>query len=258
MSFDGCAALVEQADPDRFHTALLAPPERRGGLMALYAFNIEVSRAPWVTKEPMIAEMRLQWWVDAIDEIYAGKLPRSHEIVGPLAETIQTYVLPRQALDALIQARRFDIYSEPHSDEKAFENYIDATSAGLMWLAALVCANGEEVDEQRVRQVGYALGIANLLRSMSEQLAARRRPFLSTKPAYLSDLAADALTRLTSARTARRALPSSVTPALMAAWQSGAILSRITQDADAAMNGLQVSPFRKRWTLMLRSMTGRW
>ena len=72
MSFDACAALVERGDPQRFRAAMAAPPEARRVLFPLYAFNVEVARAPWVTQEPMIAEMRLQWWRDALEEIAMG------------------------------------------------------------------------------------------------------------------------------------------------------------------------------------------
>ena len=70
MSIDACAALVRRGDPDRFRAAMTAAPDQRGRLMVLYAFNLEVARAPWVASEPMLAEMRLQWWADAIAEIY--------------------------------------------------------------------------------------------------------------------------------------------------------------------------------------------
>ena len=258
MSFDACAALVEKADPDRFRTALLAPPAQRGGLLALYAFNIEVSRAPWVTEEAMIAEMRLQWWVDAIDEIYAGKQPRSHEIVGPLAETIGQYNLPRAPFDALIQARRADIYTDPPADRTALEAYVDATSSGLMWLAAGICAKDAALVETPVRQVGYAHGIANLFVATPELLASGRQPFPTLETAQLSQIAFDALARLTSARTKRRDVPAAMAPALLAAWQSGAILQQVARDPDTALQEMQVAPFRKRWTLLLRGMTGRW
>jgi 15-cis-phytoene synthase len=85
MSLAACADLVSRADPDRFIAALAAPPEARPILIPLYAFNVEVSRAPWVTDEPMIAEMRLQWWRDALEEIGAGRPPRAHEVVTELA-----------------------------------------------------------------------------------------------------------------------------------------------------------------------------
>ncbi len=90
-----CAEQVQRADPDRFLSAMTARPDQRGPLMVLYAFNLEVARAPWVTKEPLIAEMRLQWWRDAIAEVFEGREVRRHEVVTPLGEVIHGHKLPR-------------------------------------------------------------------------------------------------------------------------------------------------------------------
>src|SRR6056297_157483 len=92
MRFDSdltaCAQLVERGDRDRFAAAMAAPVDARKVLFPIYAFNIEVSRAPWVTQEPMIAEMRLQWWTDALDEIASSGLVRRHEVVTSLAHVL--------------------------------------------------------------------------------------------------------------------------------------------------------------------------
>ena len=60
-------ALVRRADPDRFLTALFAPPGRREDLFALYAFNHETARAREVTREPMMTMIRLQWWREVVE-----------------------------------------------------------------------------------------------------------------------------------------------------------------------------------------------
>ncbi|MCB1311397.1 MAG: squalene/phytoene synthase family protein, partial [Sedimentitalea sp.] len=63
---DACAGLVQRGDLERFMATMAAPVAARRVLFPLYAFNLEVARAPWVTQEPVIAEMRLQWWRDAL------------------------------------------------------------------------------------------------------------------------------------------------------------------------------------------------
>jgi phytoene synthase len=75
MSLQACADLVARGDPDRFRATMATPPEARAVLFPIYAFNLEVSRAPWVTEEPMIAEMRLQFWRDVAEEIGQGAPP---------------------------------------------------------------------------------------------------------------------------------------------------------------------------------------
>ena len=79
MTLNACAELVRQGDPDRFLATMAATPEARAKLFPLYAFNLEVAKAPWVTREPMIAQMRLQWWQDIVTEVVEGKPPRAHE-----------------------------------------------------------------------------------------------------------------------------------------------------------------------------------
>ena len=64
-ALNACAEIVQRGDPDRLRAVLAAPLEARAVLLPIYAFNVEGARAPWVTEEPMIAEMRLAWWREA-------------------------------------------------------------------------------------------------------------------------------------------------------------------------------------------------
>ncbi|MFY9244816.1 MAG: squalene/phytoene synthase family protein, partial [Roseicyclus sp.] len=114
MSLQACADLVARGDPDRFRATMAGPLAARRVLFPLYAFNIEVSRAPWVTGEPIIAEMRLQFWRDVIEELAAGRPPRAHEVIAPLAQAIPQSVIG--GLDRLVAARQWDIYSEAFAD----------------------------------------------------------------------------------------------------------------------------------------------
>ena len=67
------AALVRRHDRDRFQTALFAPAARREALFALYAFNYEIARVRESVREPMLGQIRLQWWREAIDAAFAGE-----------------------------------------------------------------------------------------------------------------------------------------------------------------------------------------
>lgn len=115
MSLEACAGLVERGDPDRFLATMAAPVPARRVLFPLYAFNIEVSRAPWLTEEPMIAEMRLQWWRDVLEEIRSGARVRSHEVATPLAEVLDAEAVA--VLDRLVAARRWEVYRDPFEDQ---------------------------------------------------------------------------------------------------------------------------------------------
>ena len=150
MTLQACADIVAKGDPDRFAAAMVAPIEARRILFPLYAFNVEVARAPWVTQEPMIAEMRLQWWRDVLTEIGQGGQVRKHEVTTPLAEVLDAE--SAVILDKLVQARRWDIYRQAFEDEAHFAEYLDATGGGLMWVAARALAElGEDVGIEEIQ-----------------------------------------------------------------------------------------------------------
>ena len=83
--FEHCAALVREADRDHYLAALFAPADRRDALLALYAFNVEIGRVRDVAREPMPGEIRLQWWRDTIEGIYAGNPVPGYAVAEALA-----------------------------------------------------------------------------------------------------------------------------------------------------------------------------
>ena len=255
MSLQACAEQVRRGDPDRFLATMTASPAARARLFPLYAFNLEVARAPWITQEPMIAEMRLQWWRDAIVEIGAGKTPRAHEVVGPLASMISDCRLPIDLLDQLIAARRWDIYSEAFEDAAHFAQHIDRTAGHLMWLGALSLGASDAL-EQPVRDVGFAAGVANWLVAVPRLKALGRLPLVDGRPEAVRDLARDALKRLHRARSAKFV---KATPAVRSAWQTRALLKQAARDPGRVAAGtLGISEFRRRLSLIYKSALGGW
>lgn len=249
-----CAALVQRGDPDRFMAAMAAPVTARRVLFPIYAMNVEVARAPWVTQEAMIAEMRLQWWRDAVAEIAAGGPVRRHEVVTPLSDVL-TPDLAAKA-DTMIAVRRWDIYNDPFEDNDHFERYIDQTSGTLMWLAARTLGAAEE---QVVRDFAFALGLANWFRAIPELEAHRRVPLLDGTADGVRALAEHGLSRLARARRRRSEIDRGAGAALLAGWQAGTILKQAAASPEKVVNGtLGTSEARKRLGLMLRSATGRW
>src|SRR3546814_8066529 len=91
-----CGALVERHDPDRYLASLFAPEAQREDLFALYAFNYEVAKTAEVVSEPMIGQIRLQWWRESLAGIYEGRA-RQHEVVQPLAHAVAARALPRRS-----------------------------------------------------------------------------------------------------------------------------------------------------------------
>jgi phytoene synthase len=100
---------VRAADRDRFLAVLFAPEPQRSDLLALLAFDHELARTRTVTREPMMARIRLQWWRDAAAEAASQTQPRAQPIVESLSETVRRHDLALPQLIALIDAREEEI-----------------------------------------------------------------------------------------------------------------------------------------------------
>jgi 15-cis-phytoene synthase len=254
VTVDACAALVERGDPDRFLAVMAAPSHARAQLFPLYAFNLEVARAPWVTEEPLIAEMRLQWWRDVVENAASGAA-RAHEVAGPLHDLMRDFGLPALVMDRLIAARRWDIHREPHEDIAALDAYLEDTGGGLMWLAAR-SLGVPDAAETAVRNYGWASGAAGYLRALPELVARGRHPL--PEGFAPEDLARMGLDRLQKARAARKTIPRDATPALLAGWQTDTLLRLAVKEPGRVASGqLAMSEFARRGSLILATLTGR-
>ncbi|MFW2586740.1 squalene/phytoene synthase family protein [Sagittula sp. SSi028] len=246
-----CAVQVERSDPERFATVMAAPVAARAVLFPIYAFNAEVSRAPWVTAEPMIAEMRLQWWRDVLDEIATGGPVRRHEVATPLAALLDKEACA--VLDALIEARRADIERAPFGDEAALWAYLEATGGGLMTVSAR--ALGEPYG-RRAQAAGTALALANYLRAVPELEARGKLPLPDGRPEALRALAQRGLDLLQQARRAP-GVSGTARAALMPASIAGAMLRRVRARPAHVADGTVMPPEAAvRWARLRASLRG--
>ena len=163
--FEACAATVRKHDPDRYFSALFAPADKRPFLFALYAFNHELAHVGESVREPMIGEIRLQWWRETLESARAGN-PRPHDVARAMAATFAAVALPQELLDAMIDARSFDLMSGAFGDDEKRDAYLDATSGNLMRLAARILGAGDRFDEL-AREAGIAYGLTGLLRNQA-------------------------------------------------------------------------------------------
>ena len=278
-----CAQELRRHDHDRFLTCLFAPAERREALYALYAFNLEIARSAEVVSEAMIGQIRLQWWRDALEEIYNGT-PRQHQVVEPLAEAIGLHGLTRAHFARLIDGREFDLDPAPPESLSALEDYAEATGASLVWLALEVLGanDGVEMGEtihQAGRSVGLAWALTGLLRAVPFH-ARQKRLYL---PADLSaeaglergelfelrctpaltqvvgEIAGRAESHLSQARILRQHVPSVARPALLLATLAEGYLRNLSRAAfDPFATAVQTAAPGRAWRLTWATLRRRY
>jgi 15-cis-phytoene synthase len=168
-----CAELVRSADRDRFVATLFAPAHNRDALYALYAFNAEVAHVRGRAREATAGEIRLQWWREVLQGERHGEAMAS-PVAASLLKTIETHRLPLNAMLALLEARRFDLYDEPMRTVAEVEDYALKTTSAVIAVAAQILG----VDAAAAaRPAGLAYALTELLAAVPGH-AARRQLYL--------------------------------------------------------------------------------
>jgi len=171
-----CADLVRSHDFARYAATLFMPAIPRRALLAVYAFNTEISRVREQVSQPLPGEMRLQWWTDMLSGSGHGGI-EGNPVAAELLLAIRDFRLPAEPLLRLIEEHQFDLYNDPMPSMAALEGYVTDTASALLSLGARIAARPSEAIEHLARHAGLAQGIAQVIAALPLD-AARRQLFV--------------------------------------------------------------------------------
>jgi phytoene synthase len=243
-----CGAALRESDRDRWLACLFAPDAPRPHLFALYAFNAEVSRIREHVSQPILGEMRLQWWLDALNEATDGEVRgdlHAHPVADALLASIEAKNLPRNLLGDLLEARRFDLYDDPAPDLGFLDRFCEETCSSLFALAGLILGgSGGKDSAEAASQAGRAYAFTGLLRAFPWHVA---NPALRTALAEMRALARD---HLALARKAVALLPETERLAYRVLSLPELYLREMERrDYDPYKSLVEVAQWRRQWAL---------
>src|SRR5262245_36026444 len=200
---DAVEAAARAGEPDRYLAALLAPAREREALLALAAFAAELARIPrLVVREPMMGEVRLHWWRDAL-ALPAGERT-GHGVADAVRRAARACALPAALLDGMIEARALELQSAPFADDGALHEFLWRTEGAQFDLAARVVGLPPAAEvEAACRSSGQAYGAARLLLGLPRSLSLGRVPLSQTQMASAGVGARDLLAGSGGAEVAR-------------------------------------------------------
>jgi phytoene synthase len=115
-------ALVRRVDPDRWLSSrFIGDPAARADVIAIYAYDHELGRAPLVASNSLLGEIRLTWWREALDEIFDGRAVRRHPTAQALAQVVARHGLARAPLETMIDGRYRELDATPMSEAELLD-----------------------------------------------------------------------------------------------------------------------------------------
>ena len=263
-----CAELVRSHDFTRYASTLFLPPDQRRGLLAIYAFNAEISRVRELVSQPLPGEMRLQWWTDMlVGEDHGGV--EGNPVAAELNLAIRNWDLPVERLSRLVEEHQFDLYNDPMPTMAALEGYINDTSAALFSLGAGIAGWQSGEIEHLARHAGLAQGLAQVVASlpldasrrqlfvplqvlesrgsgMEEVFAGKETPNLR---AVLSQLIGGARGHMDTAKAQLAGAPPEVRPVFLPLALVERDLKRMSRPETDLFRPITISRLRTLWTL---------
>jgi phytoene/squalene synthetase len=161
--------------PDLTLATSFLSADARARVIALLLFHHEIARARSAVSEAGLAAIRLQWWRETIDHIYAGQAVRKEPTSVSLAATIAESNLPRHIFDAMIDAYESALEATPFTQWRDLEHYLDMTYGNLARLCLLAAGTTTLTSglDEVARQSGIAWGLAQLVRALPQWLTRR-------------------------------------------------------------------------------------
>ncbi len=271
-----CFELVRAGDKDRFLASLFAPEDKRKHLLALYAFNIEVSRIPELVSDVAVGEIRYQWWLDTIDGLYHGEVS-PHPVAQGLAAAIEVGDVPKHALQNLVKAKIFDLYADPMPSLVDLEGYLGDTSSALIQMASLMLGREQALESAEAAGLaGVAYGMAGIIRLLPRHRAAGKCyvpvDLLKQRGAGVAEVIADEneaavgivlaelrlkiKERLDQARRLAWTIKPLVMPAYLHVALTQAYLEKLDARRESVLkSGAQIAQWRKQWILWKAAKT---
>ncbi|KAJ4846548.1 hypothetical protein Tsubulata_013550 [Turnera subulata] len=177
-AFSYCVQQVRNYDYHHYLCLLELPPNMRKAAFALRAFNVETAKAMDVASDPRIGLMRLLWWQEIIDKIYANKL-----IENPVAQALSSVISEsrinkgwlKRSVEARINDARRDVTDIPETTGE-LEKYAEDTVSTLLYMTLQAGGINSTAADHAASHVGKASGLLLLLRSLPYH-ASRNRHF---------------------------------------------------------------------------------
>ncbi|MBK67487.1 MAG: hypothetical protein CMP22_05075 [Rickettsiales bacterium] len=158
---------LKRYDADRFFLTAFVKNKVQEKLLALYCFNYELSKIFETVSEPMVGQIRFQWWWDFIEALYdeekrQNKAYSEHPLFELMLDISKK--TSKEEMQNLIEGHEFSLEPQPPKDTDELKQILDRRSGTLFLIASKV----EEIDLDKVLalRIGRLWGLVGIIRSV--------------------------------------------------------------------------------------------
>ena len=269
---DNLRSIAKGYEPDRYLAALLAPKSVRADLITLAAFLGELRKIADQVSDPMIGEIRVQWWRDTTEAAHP-KQKSGHPIADALTDVLRRHDLSQDLLNDLLDATAHRLFSASPPDRLAFDQELELTEGVVFRLAARILGCIEnDMTLRAIALASQSYGRSRVGLSLPMSLAHGRSPLPPHRnenendektdiQKHVRQLCSDAAQSLQDFRaimTSMKGDNTALITALLPVAVTEPYLKALQRaDHDPAHDIAEIAPFTRVWRLRIAHATGR-
>jgi phytoene synthase len=158
-----------------YYSFLFLPPEKRRAITALYAFCREVDDVVDECHDPGVARVKLAWWREEIERMFAGE--PQHPVGQALAPAVREFSLAQEYFQEIIDGMEMDLEPVRYASFKDLALYCYRVASAVGLLSAEIFGYQDRHTLKYAHDLGIAFQLTNILRDVGED-ARRGRIYL--------------------------------------------------------------------------------
>ncbi len=177
-------AIARRDAHDYYLSALLGPPGARDDLLVLAAFEGELSRIIATVADPILAEIRLQWWSETVAAM-EGAHQSGHPVADALSKLVEEGRVSVASLARSIDARSADTGTDPITTDEDLNRYLDSSEGAALArsIAIITAITGiAPPPPALIEAAGRSIGLVRVLLELPRQRAMDRPLLLPLNP----------------------------------------------------------------------------
>lgn len=161
-----CKQKTKKSKSSFYYSFMFLPPLKQKAMCAIYAYCREIDDIVDDNKDPVIAKIKLNWWIDEVNRIFKGN--PIHPIGYAIKDLLKIFDFKKNILLEIIDGMLMDTYKKKYntfSDLKSY-CYKVASTVGLLSLEIFEYKNERTLEY--AENLGIAFQLVNIIRDVGE------------------------------------------------------------------------------------------
>jgi phytoene synthase len=158
-----------------YYSFMFLPKHKREAITALYAFCREVDDVVDECTELKVAQVKLAWWKDEIQNLYKGK--PIHPVTKALQPFVHSFHLSEEHFIEIIDGMEMDLNFNRYEDFKQLQLYCYRVASVVGILSAQIFGFENRKTLKFAHDLGLAFQLTNIIRDVGED-ARRNRIYI--------------------------------------------------------------------------------